>query len=128
MPFQDCDPMNVVWHGNYFRYLEEGRTALLDTIDFGYMTMKQEGFMFPVVDTRMKYISSARFEDELIIHAKLDEWENRLKISYRIINSRDGTTCVKAHTTHCAVGIADGQMRYASPQCLINRVNAKVSL
>ncbi|NKF49964.1 acyl-CoA thioesterase [Shewanella sp. WXL01] len=123
VPFQDCDPMQIVWHGNYFRYLEEGRLALLDKIDFGYLIMQQEGYAYPVVDTRMKFVDSARFRDRLKVIATLDEWENRLKISYRIVRVSDGKTCIKAYTTHCAVGLEDGEMRFASPSCLLDRVN-----
>ena len=28
--FYDLDPMQIVWHGNYARYLEQARCALLD--------------------------------------------------------------------------------------------------
>ena len=31
--FHDCDPMGVVWHGNYFRFFEIGREALLRSIN-----------------------------------------------------------------------------------------------
>ena len=27
VPFYDVDPMSVVWHGNYVKYLEDGREA-----------------------------------------------------------------------------------------------------
>ena len=32
--FYDCDPMGVVWHGNYPRFLELGRVAVLHAIDY----------------------------------------------------------------------------------------------
>ncbi|GLS83167.1 thioesterase [Paraferrimonas haliotis] len=122
VPFQDCDPMRVVWHGNYFRYLELGREALLAELDFDYREMERQGYAFPVVDTRMKFVASAVYGDALTIQSRLDEWENRLKISYRITRDSDGATCIKAHTIHCAVGLEDGQMRFASPQCLLSKV------
>ena len=28
--FYDLDPMNVVWHGNYVKYLEKARCDLLE--------------------------------------------------------------------------------------------------
>jgi acyl-CoA thioesterase FadM len=36
IPFQDIDAMEIVWHGNYPRYLEIARCALLDCIDYDY--------------------------------------------------------------------------------------------
>ena len=28
IPFYDLDPMNIVWHGNYIKYLEQARCKL----------------------------------------------------------------------------------------------------
>ena len=30
IPFHDNDPMGIVWHGNYFKYFEMARDALLE--------------------------------------------------------------------------------------------------
>ena len=32
--FYDLDPMNVVWHGNYFKYMEIARCELLKKIKY----------------------------------------------------------------------------------------------
>ena len=32
VPFHDADPAGVAWHGNYFRYFDEARCAMLDRI------------------------------------------------------------------------------------------------
>ena len=32
IPFHDVDMMGVAWHGNYFRYFEVAREALLNQI------------------------------------------------------------------------------------------------
>ncbi|VEB42441.1 acyl-CoA thioester hydrolase, YbgC/YbaW family [Chromobacterium violaceum] len=34
--FHDLDPMDVVWHGNYVKYLEIARCALLERFDYNY--------------------------------------------------------------------------------------------
>ncbi len=33
VPFYHVDPMQVVWHGNYFKYFEAARDALFESID-----------------------------------------------------------------------------------------------
>ena len=48
--FYDLDPMNIVWHGNYVRYLEQARSALLSEIGYGYAEMQASGFAWPIVD------------------------------------------------------------------------------
>ena len=51
IPFHDVDMMGVAWHGNYFRYFEIAREALLNQFDYGYRQMKASGYLWPVVDT-----------------------------------------------------------------------------
>ena len=59
--FHDLDPMNVVWHGNYIKYLELARCALLQGFDYDYPQMHASGYLWPIVDLRTKYVRSARF-------------------------------------------------------------------
>ena len=47
--FYDLDPMNVVWHGNYPRFLEQTRCLLLDGIGYGYARMSESGYAWPIV-------------------------------------------------------------------------------
>ncbi|MGX9416876.1 acyl-CoA thioesterase [Vibrio sp. RC27] len=122
--FQDCDPMQVVWHGNYYHYLEEARRALLEKLQFTYEYMESNGLSYPVVDTRMKFTSPARHADKLEVTATLSEWENRLKINFVVFNHTTQKTCVKAHTIQCAVNMTTNEMLYASPQCLLDKVAA----
>ena len=51
IPFHDVDMMGVAWHGNYFRYFEIAREALLNQFNYGYRQMKASGYLWPVVDT-----------------------------------------------------------------------------
>lgn len=62
VPFHDVDMMGVVWHGNYFRYFEIAREALLNQFNYGYRQMKESGYLWPVVDTRVKYRDVLTFE------------------------------------------------------------------
>jgi acyl-CoA thioester hydrolase len=43
IPFHDTDAMGVVWHGNYFRYFEIAREALLKQFNYGYRQMQASG-------------------------------------------------------------------------------------
>ena len=37
--FEEVDPMNIVWHGRYPGYFEDGRVALGDKYGIGYMDL-----------------------------------------------------------------------------------------
>src|ERR1700759_2251473 len=84
VPFFDVDSMDVVWHGHYVKYLELARCALLDHVGHGYLAMKDSGYLWPIVDLQLRYVRAARFGQQLTVRADLVEWQNRLKIHYRV--------------------------------------------
>ncbi|ROS01583.1 acyl-CoA thioester hydrolase [Sinobacterium caligoides] len=122
VPFHDTDPMGVVWHGNYFRYFEVARCELLDSIGYNYRSMTDSGYTWPVVDTRVKYIRSAVFEQSLRVLATLDEYENRLKLSYLVSDAESGEVITKGYTIQVAVNNATSEMCFRSPKVLFERL------
>jgi acyl-CoA thioester hydrolase len=120
--FYDLDPMQVVWHGNYVRFLEQARCALLDKIAFNYEEMSRTGYVWPVVDMRIKYVRPLRFGQEVKVIATMLEYENRLKIGYRLIDLASGETLTKAHTIQVAVEIATNELCFESPAVLREKV------
>ena len=122
--FYDLDPMQVVWHGNYARYLEEARCALLDRIGYNYDEMSASGYMWPIVDMRIKYVRPIRFSQRVLVSAELKEYENRLLIHYRISNPASGEVITKAQTTQVAVDMKTQELCLQSPPALIDKVKA----
>jgi acyl-CoA thioester hydrolase len=122
--FHDSDPMGVTWHGNYFRYLEPARSALLARIGYNYADMVASGYLWPVVEAHIKYLRPTRFGQRLAVKAWLEEYENRLKIAYEIKDCRTGERVTTAFTTQVAVGKDHGEMLFASPQVLVDKVRA----
>lgn len=123
--FHDCDPMQVVWHGHYFKYLEIARCALLRRFDYDYPQMSASGYLFPVVDARVKYIRPLRFAQPLKVRARIVEWENRLKIDYEIRDAGSGEVLTRAHTLQVAVDATSGEMQYVCPPVLWQRLGVQ---
>lgn len=116
--FYDCDPMGVVWHGNYPRFLELGRVAVLHAIDYGYRAMEASGYAWPVVDMGIKYAQPIRLLQTVEIDAGIVEWENRLKITFDIRDKASGKRLTRAYSVHVAVDIAKEQMQWETPPIL----------
>jgi acyl-CoA thioester hydrolase len=123
--FHDCDPMQVVWHGNYFKYLEIARCALLRRFDYDYPQMQESGWLWPVVDARIKYVRPLRFAQPLRVRAEIVEWENRLKVDYLIRDVATGEKLTSAFTVQVAVDPASGEMQYVSPPVLWERLGVQ---
>ncbi|HAU5566277.1 TPA: acyl-CoA thioesterase [Serratia fonticola] len=122
--FHDCDPMGVVWHGNYFRFFEVAREALLRSINYSYAEMTASGFVWPVVDTRVKYRQPLRCEEVIRVEARITEYENRLRIDY-VIRNVAGQVTTKAHTLQVAVDAVSQEMNFVSPDILFERLGVK---
>jgi acyl-CoA thioester hydrolase len=120
--FYDLDPMNIVWHGNYARFLEQARCDLLDFIGFNYVQMMATDHAWPIVDMRTKYVRPIRFGQRISVTATLVEWENRLRIDYRIVDTVTGEVLTKAQTTQMAVHIRTGETAFESPAPLLEAV------
>ncbi|HOV95695.1 MAG TPA: acyl-CoA thioesterase [Thermomonas sp.] len=120
--FHDCDPMRVVWHGHYFKYFEIARCTLLRRFDYDYPQMQASGYLFPIVDTRVKYLRSLHFAQPLRVHAQISEWENRLKIDYEIRDASSNELLTRAHTIQAAVAVDSGEMLYLCPPVLWQRL------
>lgn len=120
--FHDFDPMDVVWHGHYLKYLEVARCALLQRFDYDYPQMRESGFAWPIVDLRCKYVRSARYGRALRVQARIVEWEFRLRIDYLVRDAQDGSVLTRAHSVQVAVALASGEMCYASPPVLARKL------
>lgn len=122
--FHDCDPMGVVWHGNYFRFFEVAREALLRSVNYSYSEMAASGYVWPVVDTHVKYRQPLRCEEVVRVAASISEYENRLRIDY-VIRNAAGQVTTKAHTLQVAVNAATQEMCFVSPDILFERLGVK---
>ncbi len=122
--FYDLDPMQVVWHGNYVRYLEQARCALLDRIGYNYPEMAGSGYVWPVVELTVKYVGAIRFGQRVRVRATLAEYENRLRIDYRITDQESGQTLTKARTTQVAVRAATQELCLESPADFVAKVRS----
>jgi acyl-CoA thioester hydrolase len=120
--FYDVDPMEVAWHGNYLKYFEAGRCALLRSIDYDYPRMRESGYAWPIVDCRLKFVAPARYGQKLVVRATLREWENRLRIDYRIRDAASGAKLTTGTTIQCAVDLATGELQFVSPPALLERL------
>ena len=116
--------MDIVWHGNYARFLELGRCQLLDQIDYNYSRMRTSGFAFPIVDRRLKYVAPMRFRQDCVVTTTLMEYEYCLRFDYVI---RDRASCgvlTRARTIQVAVRIDTGELCLESPPELVDKVRA----
>jgi len=122
VPFHDVDGMHVVWHGHYYKYFEVARTKLLQSIDYDVHEMKASGYSWPIVETNCKYVRPMLYNQLIQVSAKIQEYENRLKIIYRISDAKTDEKLATGHTTQVAVDMKNNEMCFVSPKILLKKV------
>jgi acyl-CoA thioester hydrolase len=122
VPFQDVDPMQVVWHGNYFRYFETARAALLRRIDYDYPQMQASQYLWPIIELQARFMQPLRYAQHIRVHAGLMEWENRLKIHYRVEDAASRKRLSTGYSIQCAVDARTGELQLVSPAPLLQRL------
>jgi len=128
VPFHDVDAMNVAWHGHYVKYFEIARCALLRSFDYDYPQMQASGYLWPIVECHLKYIRPALYGQRLRVQATLLEYENRIKIGYRISDIETGERLTKGYTTQVAVDATTRELQFVSPPIVFANIEKACSL
>jgi len=64
--WEDTDAGGVVFYANYLKFFERARTEWLRALGFSQQLMlQQDGLLFVVADTSLRYLRSARLDDLL---------------------------------------------------------------
>ena len=116
--FYDLDPMNVVWHGNYLKYLETARCDLLKKIGYDYDNMRADGVVCPIAKMDLKYIKPCKFNQVLFLETIVEELEPALIIKYNIFDEESGEKVFSAKSMQICVDIKTGESIYSAPEGL----------
>jgi acyl-CoA thioester hydrolase len=70
--------MGVAYHANYIIWMEVARTDLCRALGFRYREMEAEdGILLAVTETHCRYLSAARYDDEVAVTANLADANRR---------------------------------------------------
>lgn len=87
--YADTDQMKFVYNGKYFEYFEVGRTEMMREIGLPYKLIEENGFLMPVIETKITYLSPAFYDELLEIQTMVPEFPKiRVHIDH-IIKSLD---------------------------------------
>ena len=98
--YYDCDPMGVVHHSNYVRFMEEARVEMMDRLGFGYERMEADGVISPVLSLTCKFLRPAHFQEVVEISVRLSS-STAMKVSFAYEMRVEGNVVMTAESTHC---------------------------
>jgi len=71
--YEDSDAQGLVYFANYFKFMERARTEWLRSLGVEQdVLLHKERRFFVVVDTHAEFLIPAKFNDELLVTARLE--------------------------------------------------------
>jgi acyl-CoA thioester hydrolase len=100
--FAETDAQGIAHNASYFVWFEVARVDHLDRYAGGYQRLRDLGIEAVVLETHVRYLQPARFDERLHIHARcLDLRGARFRYEYAV--EREGTLVADGWTAHATV-------------------------
>ena len=103
--FAETDAQGIVHNSNYFVWFEVARVEYLEQYAGGYQKLRDTGVEAVVLETHVRYLQPAKFDDRLLVHARcVDVKGARFRYEYAI--ERAGVVIADGWTAHATVEAA----------------------
>jgi acyl-CoA thioester hydrolase len=114
--FYELDPLHIVWHGNYFKYFDDARTALFNHLGIDlYEYYSKTNYLFPIIKTSAKFISPLRYGDEFICKATVIECKLKIVVDFEIRLKTNGKICARGKTEQAVVKMPEMEIEFTVP-------------
>jgi acyl-CoA thioester hydrolase len=101
--WEDTDAGGIVFFANYLKFFERARTEWLRALGLEQRNLKEtHGGMFVVAETTVKYLRSARLDDQLLVTARVEQI-GRSTITLQQETICDGTVLCEGSIRICWV-------------------------
>ncbi len=102
--YADTDRSQVVYHANYLRYFEFGRTSLMRDAAYPYKEVEKNGYVYPIIKLEIDYYRPLYYDDAMWVYTRPSVMERvRIQFDYVITHQESGDIVCKGFTRHCAV-------------------------
>ena len=116
--YADTDSYGVVWHGSYLRWMEAGRVDLCESLGLNLIELKENDIAIPVTNMNVRYKSSAKLNDKIIIETSIKKVTPLSVTFYQTIKNKDtGVTYIQAEFHTVAIN-NDGKLYRRLPEIL----------
>ena len=83
--YEDTDFSGIVYHANYLRYLERGRSDFFRLVGISHTELAREDTAFAIIRMELDFKRSARVDDALVVRTTYDRVQGpRLFVTQRI--------------------------------------------
>ncbi|MDR2036762.1 MAG: acyl-CoA thioesterase [Bacteroidales bacterium] len=95
--FSEVDSMNIVWHGAYVKYLEDGRESFGKKYGITYQDVLESGYYIPIVKLNCVYQLPLRYGDSAIVETRfINSDAAKILFDYSIYRESDQALILEA--------------------------------
>ncbi len=87
--YGDTDAYGVVWHGTYLRWMEKARVEFCRDLGLDLKSMMENDIVTPVTNINLRYKSSAKLDDRIIIETSVTKMTPLTMVFTQIIKSKE---------------------------------------
>ena len=116
--YAETDQMGMAYYANYLIWMEVGRSDLCRQCGFSYRDLEREEQAFlTVAEATCRYLSPARYDDEIVVETELSRAKSRV-VEFTYLIKRGDTLLAEGKTIHVVIG-PDGRPR-SMPERYLN--------
>ncbi|OIP90968.1 MAG: hypothetical protein AUK24_03615 [Syntrophaceae bacterium CG2_30_49_12] len=114
--------MGIVYHTNYIKWFEIGRTELLRERGVVYAEMESLGYNLPVIELWCHYLLPARYDQIVLVETEVVHTRRAsIKFNYLIWNESKEDVLVEGSTVHACINKQGKIVRI--PAVIMEKVN-----
>jgi len=92
---QHSDHAGVMWHGTYFKWLEEGRIDAISQVGLNYFDLTKKGFDLPLINTSIKYILPLFLGDKITIESVFNIGKSpKINVCSKFLNEKKDVSTI----------------------------------
>lgn len=120
--YGDTDSYGVVWHGSYTKWFEAARVGLLEMTGLELGELENNDILFPVVEMNIRYKSSAKMNEKIIIKTKVSKLTPlSITFEHNVFEKETQTLRVTSNTTIVAINSKTGKLYRRLPEDIYNK-------
>jgi acyl-CoA thioester hydrolase len=113
--FSEVDTLRIVWHGNYIKYLEDGREAFGREYGLGYLDYINNDLLTPIVKVNIDYKYPLYYGDKAIVETTYVYTEAaKIMFDYKIYRASDNVLVATATTIQVFLNM-ERELQLTSP-------------
>ncbi|MCK5857160.1 MAG: acyl-CoA thioesterase [Bacteroidales bacterium] len=118
--FSDTDAMGIVWHGNYIKYMEDGREAWGAEHGLSYLDIYKNKLFTPIVEAKLSHKRTLKFGDTAIIITRyINTPAAKLVYDYEIYRKSDMMLVLKGRTVQVFTDYQENLI-LNTPTCVVD--------